>query len=412
MIAAVVEDGDLVGQRVRLVQVLRGQQDGGALARPGRARSSRPRPAWSGPARWSARPGRSPTAGRPGSRPGRAAAACRRSRSWPAGRRRRSGRTRPAARRPRRFASPRRRSSSRPISTRFSVPVRSSSTEAYCPVSPISRRTRSASATTSSPPTRALPPSGRSSVASTRTAVVLPAPFGPSTPSTVPGRPRGPPRPARSSCRTASPGPRPRSRTWGSPLSSGTRFGRGAVTVRTDRCQPLSAAGSAGSGAFRAASGSDVVMGDRRAADRRAADRLRRARRALPARAAGALLPDARLASHEAEDLVQETYLRAWRALRRFERRVVAADLALPDRHQRLPDRARAARPAAAAVRARRARRRPAGAAGPRRRGAVAAAVPGRAGSADPAAVSPARQACGWRWSRRCSTCPPGSARR
>ncbi len=88
----------------------------------------------------------------------------------------------------RRFASRERRSSSRPISTRFSVPVRSSSTAAYCPVSPTSRRTRPASETTSRPPTRALPPSGRSSVASTRTAVVLPAPFGPSTPSTVPGR--------------------------------------------------------------------------------------------------------------------------------------------------------------------------------------------------------------------------------
>ena len=36
------------------------------------------------------------------------------------------------------------------------------------------------------PSTRALPESGRSSVASTRTAVVFPAPLGPSTPSTVP----------------------------------------------------------------------------------------------------------------------------------------------------------------------------------------------------------------------------------
>ena len=74
------------------------------------------------------------------------------------------------------------------MSVRFSVPVRSSSTEAYWPVSPISRRTLAASLTTSSPPTLALPASGRSSVARIRTAVVLPAPFGPSTPSTVPGR--------------------------------------------------------------------------------------------------------------------------------------------------------------------------------------------------------------------------------
>jgi hypothetical protein len=66
--------------------------------------------------------------------------------------------------------------------------LQSSSTAAYWPVSPTRRRTAPASRTTSRPPTRATPASGRSSVASTRTAVVLPAPFGPSTPSTVPGR--------------------------------------------------------------------------------------------------------------------------------------------------------------------------------------------------------------------------------
>ena len=55
------------------------------------------------------------------------------------------------------------------------------------------RRGRSASAaasasrTTSRPATWARPPSGVSSVVKIRTAVVLPAPFGPSRPSTVPG---------------------------------------------------------------------------------------------------------------------------------------------------------------------------------------------------------------------------------
>lgn len=66
--------------------------------------------------------------------------------------------------------------------------VRSSSTDAYCPVRPILSRTFAASRTTSSPQTSALPASGRSSVARTRTAVVFPAPLGPRTPSTVPGR--------------------------------------------------------------------------------------------------------------------------------------------------------------------------------------------------------------------------------
>ena len=48
------------------------------------------------------------------------------------------------------------------------------------------RRTWSASATTSKPATAREPASGRLSVVRTRTAVVLPAPFGPSRPQTVP----------------------------------------------------------------------------------------------------------------------------------------------------------------------------------------------------------------------------------
>jgi hypothetical protein len=50
------------------------------------------------------------------------------------------------------------------------------------------QRSAAASRTTSRPATRALPPSGLSSVARIRTAVVFPAPFGPRSPSTLPGR--------------------------------------------------------------------------------------------------------------------------------------------------------------------------------------------------------------------------------
>ena len=75
---------------------------------------------------------------------------------------------------------------SRPTMYRFSKPVRFSSTAAYWPDSPIDLRTLSGSASTSCPATHARPESGRSNVVRMRTAVVLPAPFGPSSPSTVP----------------------------------------------------------------------------------------------------------------------------------------------------------------------------------------------------------------------------------
>ncbi len=84
-----------------------------------------------------------------------------------------------------RLASRRLRPSSREKMTRFSVAVRSSSTEAYCPVTPTSERTAVDSRTTSRPKMRASPPSGRKRVASMRTVVVLPAPLGPSTPYTA-----------------------------------------------------------------------------------------------------------------------------------------------------------------------------------------------------------------------------------
>jgi RNA polymerase sigma-70 factor (ECF subfamily) len=41
--------------------------------------------------------------------------------------------------------------------------------------------------------------------------------------------------------------------------------------------------------------------------------------------------------THDTEDLVQETLLRAWGALDRFEPRAPLSDLAVPDRHERLP---------------------------------------------------------------------------
>jgi hypothetical protein len=52
--------------------------------------------------------------------------------------------------------------------------------------SPVSCRTWCARVTTSCPQTAACPPSGRSSVARIRTAVVFPAPFGPRRPNTEP----------------------------------------------------------------------------------------------------------------------------------------------------------------------------------------------------------------------------------
>ena len=91
---------------------------------------------------------------------------------------RRSGRS---ARRTTARGRARPRPRSRAIRTRFSRAVRFLSSAANWPVSEISSRTRAASLTTSWPPTQARPPSGRSSVASIRTVVVLPAPLGPSS---------------------------------------------------------------------------------------------------------------------------------------------------------------------------------------------------------------------------------------
>ena len=104
--------------------------------------------------------------------------------------------------------------------------------------------------------------------------------------------------------------------------------------------------------------------------------------------------------------------------VRRLRGPVLAAHLAVPDRHQRLPDRAGTARPAGAAVRPRRAQpttrtARPPGPAGPEV--SLAAAGPGRAGhrpSAGPRGDrGRARERAARRSSPACSTCPPGSGR-
>ena len=183
---AVVDDHDVVGQPVGLLQVLRGQQQGGAAG--DQVRRSPPtcpvRPG--GRARWSARRGRAPAGRRPGHRPGRAGAACRRSRSWPAGPPPPRAETSRAARAPGPGSTVAPRWYSRPIMSRFSKPVRYSSTAAYWPDSPMRRRTARGSASTSTPATVARPASGFSSVVSTGRSWSCRRRSGPSRPSTVP----------------------------------------------------------------------------------------------------------------------------------------------------------------------------------------------------------------------------------
>ena len=73
-----------------------------------------------------------------------------------------------------------------PTSRRFSRPVSSSSTVADWAVNPIFFRTSAGSETTSWPATRAVPEVGGLRVVIIRIVVVLPEPFGPSNPRTVP----------------------------------------------------------------------------------------------------------------------------------------------------------------------------------------------------------------------------------
>ena len=102
---------------------------------PPRARSG-----CAGRARWSARRGTAPAGARRARRRGRGADACRPSRSSRAGRRRRRGRSARAARGRARDDAWRPRWYSRPTMSRFSKPVRFSSTAAYWPARPIRER--------------------------------------------------------------------------------------------------------------------------------------------------------------------------------------------------------------------------------------------------------------------------------
>ena len=111
----------------------------------------------------------------------------------------------------------------------------------------------------------------------------------------------------------------------------------------------------------------------------------------------------------EAEDAVQDTLVRAWRNIDRFEGRSLAALVALPHRHQRLPRRAggpqRRARPMDLG---------PRGTAEPPARrpqprgdlGAARARRPVVPTGGDPAELAVARESrSGWPSSPRCSTC-------
>ena len=120
---AVVDDHDVVGQAVGLLEVLGGEQDGRALGR--RACRARPtaRCGRAGRGRWSARRGTAPRGGPPAWRPGRGGAACRRSRSWPGGRPASARSNCSSSSSARARATPRPRWWSSPIMARFSRPV-------------------------------------------------------------------------------------------------------------------------------------------------------------------------------------------------------------------------------------------------------------------------------------------------
>ena len=161
-ILPVVDDPDAVGEHVRLLEVLRGEEDGHAvLAREPRDLLPTGRRGSAGPGRWSARRGTGSAGGGRARAPGRAGASCRPSSRRPCGRPRPSGPTRSSS------ASPRGRRSAfgMPWSVvcrrMCSRPVSSGSSAASCSAAPIAVRTAGPSRTMSWPATRAVPARGR-----------------------------------------------------------------------------------------------------------------------------------------------------------------------------------------------------------------------------------------------------------
>ena len=181
---AVVDDPDPVGEDVRLLEVLRGQEDGDALLlREPADLLPRARCGSAGRGRSSARRGRGSADGGRARAPGRGAASSRPSRCGPCGRRRASGRPARAARCRARARSSRGMPWSAAWRRMWSRPVRSGSSAASWSAAPIASRTFGPSLTTSKPATVApCPPSAAASVVSMWTVVDLPAPFGPRKP--------------------------------------------------------------------------------------------------------------------------------------------------------------------------------------------------------------------------------------
>ena len=155
--APVVEHDDVVGELVGLFEVLRGEDDRGALAHevaqhlPELGAAARVETGRRLVEEQHARDRR------PGSRRGRAGGACRRRTSSPAASRRRRGRAARAARRRAGCARPASRWCSRPTITRFLRALISPSTVACCAATPMRSRTASGLRTTSMPATVAEP---------------------------------------------------------------------------------------------------------------------------------------------------------------------------------------------------------------------------------------------------------------